>query len=56
MSLINGDDNDVWNMVVARVQLELQGHVMHLDFHVMHISRSNVILGHDYIVLPLVIP
>ena len=49
MSLINGDDNNVWDKAVEGVQLEVQGHVMQLDFHVMHMTIADVVLGHEWL-------
>ena len=36
LSLINRDDHNVWDKAIMGVQLELQDHIMHLDFHAMH--------------------
>ena len=49
MSLINGDDNNVWDKVVKGLQLEVQGHVMQLDFHIMHMNRANMVLEHEWL-------
>ena len=43
MSLIKIDDKNVWDKEVTRAQLEVQAHVMHLDFHVMHMTRADVV-------------
>ena len=32
VSLMNGDDKDVWDMKVKGLSLEIQGHTMTLDF------------------------
>ena len=37
------------------VQLEVQGHITHLDFHVMHMIRVDVVLGQAIAWLGLVI-
>ena len=49
VSLMNGIENDVWDTVVNDVSLEMQGHTMKLDFHVMHMTRANVVLGHEWL-------
>ena len=36
-------------MVVNDVSLEVQGYSMKLDFHVMHMSRADVVLGHKWL-------
>ena len=49
ISLINGDSNNVWSKAIKGVQLEVQGHVMTLDFYVMHMTRVDMILGHEWL-------
>lgn len=49
MSLINGNDKDVWDMQVKDISIEVQGHSMKLDFDVMHMSRADVVLGHEWL-------
>ena len=49
VSLINGDVIYVWDKAVMRVQLKVQGHIRHLVFHVMHMSRVDVVLGHEWL-------
>ena len=45
--VMNGSDRDVWDKEVKDVSLELQGHSMILDLQVMHMTRNDVILGHE---------
>ena len=49
VSLMNGSDKDVWDMEVRDVSLELQGHTMKLDFHVMNMTRVDVVLGRNWL-------
>ena len=49
VSLMNGDDKDVWDMEVKGVSLEIQGHTMTLDFHVMHMNRADVVLSRAWL-------
>ena len=49
VSLINGTDKDVWDKVVMGVMLEVQGHNRKLGFHVMHMYRASVVLGHKWL-------
>ena len=35
--------------MIKEVELEVQGHVMRLDFHVMHMTKANVVLGHEWL-------
>ena len=49
VSLMNGIDTDVWDTEVKDVSLEVQGHTMKLDFHVMHMTRADVVLGREWL-------
>ena len=49
VSLMNGEDKDVWDTEVKDVALEIQGHSMVLDFHVMHMTRADVVLEHEWL-------
>ena len=49
VSLANGSGKNVWDTVVKSVTLTIQGHAMHLDFQVMHITRVDVILGQEWL-------
>ena len=49
VSLMNGEDKDVWDTEVKDVALEIQGHSMVLDFHVMHMTRADVVLGREWL-------
>ena len=49
VSLMNGIDTDVWDTEVKDVSLEVQGHTMKLDFHVMHMTRADIVLGHEWL-------
>ena len=49
VSLMNGIDTDVWDKEVKDVSLEVQGHMMKLDFHVMHMTRADVVLGREWL-------
>ena len=42
---MNGTDKDVWDKAVKDVSLDVQGHSMKLDFHVMNMTRADVVLG-----------
>ena len=46
---MNGSDKDVWDTEVQDVSLELQGHTMKLDFHVMNMTRADVVLGRNWL-------
>ena len=47
--LMNGDDKDVWDTEVKGVSLEIQGHTMTLDFHLMHMTRADVFLSRAWL-------
>ena len=47
--LINGDDKDVWDKAVMRVVLEVQEHTMNPNFHIMHVSRDDIIVGCEWL-------
>ena len=49
VSLMNGSDKDVWDTEVRDVSLEVQGHTMKLDFHVMNMTRADVVLGRNWL-------
>ena len=49
VSLMNGIDTDVLDIEVKDVFLEVQGHTMKLDFHVMHMTRADVVLGREWL-------
>ena len=46
---MNGTDKDVWDKAVKDVSLEVQGHSMKLDFHVMNMTRADVVLGREWL-------
>ena len=46
---MNGDNKDVWDTEVKSVPLEIQGHTMMLDFHVMHITQADVVLSRAWL-------
>ena len=39
----------MWDKAIKGVKMKVQGHVMQLDFHVMHMSREDVVLGHEWL-------
>lgn len=47
VSLMNGSDKDMWDTEVRDVSLELQGNTMEIDFHVMYMTRENIVLGRN---------
>ena len=47
MFVINGTDKDVWDKAIMGDVLEVQGHTMKSKFHVMHMYRADVVLGHE---------
>ena len=49
VSMMNGTDKEVWDTEVKNVALHVQGHTMHLDFHVMNMSRADVVLSHAWL-------
>ena len=49
VSLMNGSDKDVWDQEVKHVPLEMQGHTMNIDFHVMHMTRAYNFLGREWL-------
>ena len=49
VSLMNGDNKHVWDTKVKGVSLEIQGHTMTLDFHVMHMTRADVVLSRAWL-------
>ena len=46
---MNGDDKDLWDTEIKSVSLEIQGHTMTLDFHVMHMTRADVVLSRAWL-------
>ena len=49
VSLMNGTNKDVWGKAVKDVSLDVQGHSMKLDFHVMNMTRADVVLGREWL-------
>lgn len=49
VSVMNGRDKDMWDTAVKDVQLEVQVYTMKLDFHAMHMTRADVVLGHEWL-------
>ena len=49
VSTIQGDDHDVWDTQVQQVPMFVQEHTMVLDFRVMNMSRTDVILGREWL-------
>ena len=49
VSLMNGDNKDVWDTEFKGVSLEIQGHMMTLDFYVMHMTRADVVLSRAWL-------
>ena len=49
VSLMNGSNKDVWDTEVRDVSLELQRHTMKNDFHVMNMTRADVVLGRNWL-------
>lgn len=46
---IMGSDKEIWDTVVQGVELEVQGHMMTLDFQVMNMSHADVVLGREWL-------
>ena len=49
VSLMNGSNKDVWDQEVKDVPLEMQGYTINIDFHVMHMTRTDVVLGREWL-------
>ena len=49
VSMMNGNDKDVWDTQVNNAPLFVQGHTMLLNFQVMNMSRANVVLGQEWL-------
>ena len=49
VSLMNGSDKDVWDQQAKGVPLEMQGHIMNINFHVMHMTRADIVLGREWL-------
>ena len=49
VSLMNGEDKDLWDAKVKGVPLEIQGHTMTLDFYVMHMTQVDVVLSRAWL-------
>ena len=47
ISMMNVGNKDVWDTVVKEVDVEVQGHPMHLHFQVMHMSQGDDVLGRE---------
>ena len=46
---MNESDKDVWDQEVNDVPLKMQGHTMNINFHVMHMTRVDLVLGHEWL-------
>ena len=46
---MDGEDKHVWDPKVKGVPLEIQGHTMMLDFHVMHMNQATVVFNRTWI-------
>ena len=49
VSMMHGDDKDVWDTEVKGVSLNVQSHTMTLDFQVMNMLRADVVLGQEWL-------
>ena len=49
VSLMNGNDKDVWDTIVKGVTLEMQNYTTTMDFQVMNMTRADVILGREWL-------
>ena len=49
VSLMNGNDKDVWDTIVKGVKLEMQNYTTTMDFQVMNMTRVDVILGREWL-------
>ena len=49
VSLINGNDKDVWDTIVKGVKLETQNYTTTMDFQVMNMTRADIILGREWL-------
>ena len=47
--MMNGIDKEVWDTEVKNVALHVQGHTMHLDFHVMNMNCADVVLSRAWL-------
>ncbi|MCO5591899.1 hypothetical protein L7F22_045892 [Adiantum nelumboides] len=45
VKMARGEDTDVWNQIVPHLQLELANYKENLDFHIMRLDRTDVVLG-----------
>ena len=49
VSLMNGNDKDVWDIVVKEVTLEMQNYSTKMGFQVMNMTRADVVLGREWL-------
>ena len=49
VSLMNGNDCDVWDTIVKGVTLEMQSYSTTMDFQVMNMTRADVVLGREWL-------
>ena len=49
VSLMNGNDKDVWDTIVKGVKLEMQNYTMTMDFQVMNMTWADVVLGKEWL-------
>ena len=47
VSLMNGNDKDVWDTIVKGVMLYMQNYTMTMDFQVMNMTWADIILGRE---------
>ena len=49
VSLMNGNDKDVWDTIVKGVKLEMQNYTTTMDFQVMNMTWEDIILGWEWL-------
>ena len=47
--LANGQDSNVWDMIVEGAKLKIQDYKASLDFQVMHLARADIYLGREWL-------
>lgn len=49
VSLAKGSDKKVWDTMIHGIEVDIQGYKENLDFQIMHLDRTDVILGREWL-------
>ena len=49
VSLAKGNDKKVWDTMIHGIEMDTQGYKENLDFQIMHLDRTDVVLGRKWL-------